>query len=165
MPNDKLWVVAQRPNEAAKMFAMYLLHTGVLCEYSKGNKPPVITVSTASLLVDFKAWFGSREFQDTRSKGATIILEPCFVKKVIFKSFLWYKKCRRENYFEAKMWGMSGLSTINEIEDKLCYCSILVSLIHSWGDQKDIEHCNVKTAWYEITIAYTARIQFKTWLY
>ena len=97
MPNDKLRVVAKRPNEAAKMFAMYLLHAGVLCEYSKGNKPSVITISTASLLVDFKAWFGSREFQDTRSKGATII------HKVIFKSFLWYKKCPRENYFEAKM--------------------------------------------------------------
>ena len=62
------------------MFAMYLLHAGVLCEYSKGNKPSVITVSTTSLLVNFKAWSSSREFQDTRSNGATIILESCFVK-------------------------------------------------------------------------------------
>ena len=82
MPNEKLRVVAKRANEAAKMFAMYLLHAGVLCEYSKGDKPSVITVSTASLLVNFKAWSSSREFQDTRSNGATIILEPCFVKKV-----------------------------------------------------------------------------------
>ena len=82
MPNEKLRVVAKRPNEAAKMFAMYLLHAGVLCEYSKGNKPSIITVSAASLLVNFKAWSSSREFQDTRSNGATIILEPCFVKKV-----------------------------------------------------------------------------------
>jgi len=44
MPNEKLRVVAKRPNEAAKMFAMYLLHAGVLCEYSKGNEPSVITV-------------------------------------------------------------------------------------------------------------------------
>ena len=103
MPNDKLRVVAKRPNEAAKMFAMYLLHAGVLCEYSKGNKPSVITVSTTSVLVNFKAWFSSRGFQDTRSNGASIILEPCFVKKVIFKSFLWYKKCPRENYFGTKI--------------------------------------------------------------
>ena len=82
MPNEKLRVVAKRPNEAAQMFAMYLLHAGFLCECSKGNKPSVITVSTARLLVNFKAWSSSREFQDTRSNGATIILEPCFVKKV-----------------------------------------------------------------------------------
>ena len=42
MPNDKLGIVPKRPNEAAKMFAMYLLQAGVLCEYSKGNKPSVI---------------------------------------------------------------------------------------------------------------------------
>lgn len=55
MEDDRLRVVAKRPNEAAKMFAMYLLHAGVLCEYSKGSKPVVITVSTANLLVNFKA--------------------------------------------------------------------------------------------------------------
>ncbi|KAL9980641.1 hypothetical protein ACROYT_G009251 [Oculina patagonica] len=75
--NDKLRIVAKRPQEAAKMFAMYLLHAGVLCEYSKGNKPNIITVSTASLLVDFKAWFSNRP------KGTVIILESCFVKKVM----------------------------------------------------------------------------------
>ena len=50
--------------------------------FSLSHKPSVITVSTASLLVNFKAWSSSRDFQDTRSNGATIILEPCFVKKV-----------------------------------------------------------------------------------
>ena len=75
MANDKLRIVAKRPHEAAKMFAMYLLHAGVLCEYSKGNKPIIITVSTASLFVNFKAWFSNRP-------GTVIILEPCFVKAV-----------------------------------------------------------------------------------
>ena len=77
--------MAKRPNEAAKMCAMYLLHAGRLREYSKGNKPVLIAVSTSSLLVQFKAWYGFKEFQDTKFKGTAVILEPCFVKKVILK--------------------------------------------------------------------------------
>ena len=79
--------MAKRPNEAAKMFAMDLLHAGRLREYSKGNKPVSITVSTSSLLVKFKAWYGFKEFQDTKSKGTAVILEPCFVKKVILLDY------------------------------------------------------------------------------
>ena len=82
-----LRVVAKRPNDAAKMFAMYLLHAGRLREYSKGNKPVLITVSTSSLLVKFKAWYGFKEFEDTKSKGTAVILEPCFVKKVILLDY------------------------------------------------------------------------------
>ena len=70
--------MAKRPHEAAKMFAMYLMHAGLLYEYSKGNKPVEVTVSTSSLLVTFKAWFSK-----SNGKGTVIILEPCFVKKVI----------------------------------------------------------------------------------
>ena len=69
MANDKLRIVAKRPHEAAKMFAMYLLHAGVLCEYSKGNKPIIITVSTASLFVNFKAWFSNRPPGTEEGKG------------------------------------------------------------------------------------------------
>ena len=78
--------MAKRPNEAAKMFAMYLLHAGRLREYSKGHKPVLITVSTSSLLVKFKAWYGFKEFED-KSKGTAVILEPCFVKKVILLDY------------------------------------------------------------------------------
>ena len=55
--------MAKRPNEAAKMFAMYLLHAGRLREYSKGNKPVLITVSTSSLLVNSKLGTVSKNFR------------------------------------------------------------------------------------------------------
>ena len=47
----------------------------------------LITVSTSSLLVKFKALYGFKEFQDTKSKGTAVILEPCFVKKVILLDY------------------------------------------------------------------------------
>ena len=59
--SSKLRVVAKKPNEAAKMFGMYLLHAGVLNEYSKGNKTVIISVFTTNLLVDFKAWYSHKE--------------------------------------------------------------------------------------------------------
>ena len=59
--SSKLRNVAKKPNEAAKMFGMYLLHAGVLNEYSKGNKTVIISVSTTNLLVDFKAWYSHKE--------------------------------------------------------------------------------------------------------
>ena len=64
------------------MFGMYLLHAGVLNEYSKGNKGVIISVSTSSLLVNFKAWYSHKEIHGG-SKGTVITLEACFVKKVI----------------------------------------------------------------------------------
>ena len=47
----------------------------------------LITVSTSSLFVKFKALYGFKEFQDTKSKGTAVILEPCFVKKVILLDY------------------------------------------------------------------------------
>lgn len=86
MDNDQLQIVARRPNEAAKTFGMYLFHAGILSHYSKGNKPVTIIVSSAALLVKFRAWYSFKEFPDLGGSGIAIVLHPCFIKKVRIQS-------------------------------------------------------------------------------
>jgi hypothetical protein len=77
-----LSIAAKRPNEAAKIFGMYLFHAGILSHYSKGNKPVTVTVSSPDLMVRFSTWHSKKEFPDLNGSGTVIVLQPCFVKKI-----------------------------------------------------------------------------------
>ena len=63
--------------EAAKLYGMYLCHSGVLRAFNSGADAENISVHSDSVFVEFRAWYSCSE--STRYK---IILESFHVKRV-----------------------------------------------------------------------------------
>ena len=63
--------------EAAKLYGMYLCHSGVLRAFNSGADAENISVHSDSVFVEFRAWYSCSE-----SKRYKIILESCHVKRV-----------------------------------------------------------------------------------
>lgn len=78
-------VFAKDPEEAAKIFGMYLRCGGHLKSYAEESKPCKIEVRSSEFEVHFKAWFETRPI-DECTHGTVVILECCFVKKVLFSA-------------------------------------------------------------------------------
>ena len=76
-------IFAKDPEEAVKLFGMYLRCGGHLKCYAEESKPCKIEVRSAEVEVHFKAWYETRPI-DSCINGIVIILECCFVKKVLF---------------------------------------------------------------------------------
>ena len=78
-------IFAKDPEEAAKFFGMYLRCGGLLKCYAEESKSCKIEVRSSEFEVHFKAWFETRPI-DECIHGTVIILECCFVKKVLFSA-------------------------------------------------------------------------------
>jgi hypothetical protein len=84
--NQKIF--AKDTEEAAKLFGMYLRCGGRLKCYAEESKPCKIEVRSAEFEAHFNAWFAIRPI-DECVHGTAIILECCFIKKVLF---YWHKR-------------------------------------------------------------------------
>ena len=78
-------IFAKDPEEAAKVFGMYLRCGGLLKSYAEESKPCKIEVRSSEFEVHFNAWFETRPV-DECTQGTVVILESCFVKKVLFSA-------------------------------------------------------------------------------
>lgn len=76
-------IFAEDPEEAAKLFGMYLRCAGRLKCYAEESKPCKIEVRSTDFEAHFNAWFETRPI-DECTHGTVVILECCFVKKVLF---------------------------------------------------------------------------------
>ena len=63
--------------EAAKLYGMYLYHSGVLNAFNSGADAEIISVHSDTLEVKFRTWFINNELCK-----CNIILESCFVRRV-----------------------------------------------------------------------------------
>ena len=68
--------------EVAKYYGMYLKHLGVLKSYEEVNTPCKVMVKWIAGHACFNTWY-TKQTMDTRHQGTTVIVECCFVKKVL----------------------------------------------------------------------------------
>ena len=70
--------------EDAKMYGMFLKHSGVLKNYAEESKPCKVVVQRPLGTACFNTWYSNQKLQCER--GTVIIIECCFVKKVMLSS-------------------------------------------------------------------------------
>jgi hypothetical protein len=82
-------IFGQDPKEVAKIYGMFLLHSGKLKTYADQNNPCRISVRWLLEEVCFKAWY-THEKMESHVQGTVIVVEYYFVKKVcVLRVFLY----------------------------------------------------------------------------